>query len=177
MKRSFNALYFIKILFACTLLFLFLVRYKKIFFIIVFFLIIFLVRYQRMRMNIPFTLEPVIVLSVVVLRAYGILPAVVLISIPNLLSDLFSGKFGIFSIVFAVTKVIVIFPIFFFGYLNLFYVTLVSYVLINEILGNLITLHSGGEIKYIISGLATSTLIRIIYLKTFLDPLCFLVGC
>ncbi|MBU0757999.1 MAG: hypothetical protein KKF44_08055 [Nanoarchaeota archaeon] len=152
----------------------FLIRYHRQLIVFVFGLVIFLIRYFRQKNNIPFTFEPVLLFSVILLKSYGFAVAAAIAFFPNLIADTLNGRFSSFTILFCLLKVVVLIPISLISN-NLYIVSLVSYFLISELLGNTVSYFMGGELKYIISGVTTGILIRLLYFQVFFIPLCNLL--
>lgn len=142
----------------------------------IFCVIIFFIRYQRKLMGIPMTFEPTIILSVILTGAYGLKYGIIAGTVPVLLSDIVSGAFRAGSFISLFCKILVLIPVYYLGHLNLFMVSMISYILFNEGVGTFLALQSGSELTKVITQLATSTIIRLVYFQFFLAPLCFIVG-
>ncbi len=175
--RRISFFFLVNIILLLVLMFLIFVKFKKIWITLFFSLTIFSVRYQRKKMRIPMTFEPVVLFSVVLVRAYGLNYGLFTAIIPIFLSDIFSANIDFSSIISILCKALVMVPVHLFGQSNLFFVTIFSYVVLNEGIGTILSLKAGTPINDILTQLTTSTIIRIIYLQLFLGPLCALLRC
>jgi hypothetical protein len=117
------------------------------------------------------TLEPVILLSVVLLRLGGLNYALFVVIVPLLMADILSAHFSFDTLISIFCKVLVLINVSLFQDFNLFTVTIISYLIFNEGIGTILSIKAGTPIDKILTQLLTSTLIRIFYLSIFLEPL------
>lgn len=153
------------------------IRFKEIWLTLFFTFIVFIVRYARKRLGIPMTFEPVILFSVVALRAFGFWHGVFVAVVSLFFADLLSGAFEMSSFVSILCKVLVLIPVHFFGKYNLYLVSLFSYIIFNEGVGTFLAVRTSKNITRILTQLLTSTVIRVVYLGLFLGWLCSVSGC
>jgi hypothetical protein len=173
---KFNYFFLINaVLFGILILFLF-IRFKIFWIMLLFSLIIFVVRFRRQMLGIHLTLEPVILFSVIMLKLSGIGDAIIVIALPILISDIIIGRFRLGTLVSITCKVLVILFVYIMPGYNLILVTMIGYVVFNEILGTILALVVSTPIDQVITQAITSTLIRLFYLNVFLYPLCSILG-
>ncbi|MFH0875167.1 MAG: hypothetical protein V1859_04455 [archaeon] len=152
------------------------VRFKTIWLMIIFSSIIFFVRWKRQTMGIHLTLEPVILFGVLMLKIAGLKEAMIIVSIPTILSDIMSGKFRTGTFISIFCKFLTFYAISYFPYYSLMLVTIISYIIFNEGIGTILALNSGCPIDEVLTQVLTSTVIRLVYLNLFLNLLCGLLG-
>jgi len=152
-------------------------RFRVFWLTLAFSAVIFLIRFRRQAMGIHLTLEPVILLGVILLQVGGFLPAAIAVTLPFLFSDIMTGRFGLGTLISGLCKILTLLGVMFSPFDNLILSTMLSYIIFNEGLGTFLAFTTGTPFDQIITQVMTSSVIRLFYLNVFLQPLCSLLGC
>ncbi|MBU0757759.1 MAG: hypothetical protein KKF44_06835 [Nanoarchaeota archaeon] len=175
-KDRFSFFFIINAVLGLLVIILLFFKFKTFWLVMIFSFIIFYVRWKRQTMGIHLTLEPIILFSVIMLKLAGLKYALIVATIPSLLSDLVSGRLRSGTFISVLCKILVLVSINLFSGNNLILVTMVSYIVFNELVGTALAFLASANMEEVIVQVLTSTMIRLVYLNLFLHPLCLLVG-